>query len=294
MFLHLTLSVLLLPCWALLHFLPCSPSPKSWSIHETILINFMRFISYLVPICNLSLGVIDRETLPLPGTMKLTRAIWIPPLRDELLMSILKSNHVKPKRCPGFVWGTGSKDVGEIRVGKGENIILLFNGGGFTTGNSTEGNTLLTFCEFYLKSERLTLLSCLILYASALPLKLLSQSKIQHILSVDYRKVCHDPFPAQIQDAVSAYFYLVETVKVKPSQIFLAGYSAGGNLVLALARYLREGGWDLPNGILLFSPWVCMVDYFGPRSYLRPLADPGVDYITSFTVSSHMSHSPYF
>jgi len=48
----------------------------------------------------------------------------------------------------------------------------------------------------------------------------------------------------------------VHTVGFKPENIILAGDSAGGNLALALARYLAEYAPELkPGAMLLLSPW---------------------------------------
>jgi acetyl esterase/lipase len=72
-------------------------------------------------------------------------------------------------------------------------------------------------------------------------------------------------FPAALQDAVTAYMYLLYTLKVRPENIFLSGDSAGGNLAYALLRYLQythglKGSLDTPlpspRAALLWAPWV--------------------------------------
>ncbi|KAL3443959.1 Alpha/Beta hydrolase protein [Aspergillus insuetus] len=71
-------------------------------------------------------------------------------------------------------------------------------------------------------------------------------------------------FPAALQDAVTAYTYLLYTLNVRPENIVLSGDSAGGNLVLALLRYLHytqglkgASGTQLPSrAALLWAPWV--------------------------------------
>jgi acetyl esterase/lipase len=37
--------------------------------------------------------------------------------------------------------------------------------------------------------------------------------------------------------------------------LFLAGDSAGGGLTLALLQAVRDAGWPMPAGAVLFSPW---------------------------------------
>lgn len=55
---------------------------------------------------------------------------------------------------------------------------------------------------------------------------------------------------------MSAYFRLVEDIKIPPQNIIVAGDSAGGGLTLALMMYLRDNGYPLPGGGILMSPWV--------------------------------------
>ncbi|KAI5866563.1 alpha/beta hydrolase fold-3 domain-containing protein [Durotheca rogersii] len=71
-------------------------------------------------------------------------------------------------------------------------------------------------------------------------------------------------FPAPIQDAVTFYHYVV-SLGVDPKNIILSGDSAGGNVVIALLRYLEdlrartrtpEQLLPLPGGALVLSPWV--------------------------------------
>ncbi|PRQ77677.1 Alpha/Beta hydrolase fold [Rhodotorula toruloides] len=66
------------------------------------------------------------------------------------------------------------------------------------------------------------------------------------ILSVDYRLSPEVVFPASLLDAVHAFFYLTEDLKIPSSQVIVEGDSAGGHLALQLLMYLREARlpWD--------------------------------------------------
>jgi acetyl esterase/lipase len=57
---------------------------------------------------------------------------------------------------------------------------------------------------------------------------------------------------------VSTYFRLTDDLRVPPENLVVAGDSAGGALGLALLLYLRDNGYTLPGGAILFSPWVGM------------------------------------
>lgn len=65
-------------------------------------------------------------------------------------------------------------------------------------------------------------------------------------------------FPAALQDGITAYIYALEALKIPPSQIAFAGDLAGGNLVVALLRYINEENLalPLPRCTVLSSPWV--------------------------------------
>ena len=60
------------------------------------------------------------------------------------------------------------------------------------------------------------------------------------------------PFPAALDDAVAAYRWLIES-GFAPSNIMIAGDSAGGGLTLATLLALRDAGDTLPAGGILFS-----------------------------------------
>jgi len=89
---------------------------------------------------------------------------------------------------------------------------------------------------------------------------------VQRAFALEYRLSSTDPlpnanpFPAALIDAVAGYDYLVNTVGFDPSDIIIEGDSAGGNLALALTRYLvehcdRSEIPPAPGGLILVSPW---------------------------------------
>ena len=69
----------------------------------------------------------------------------------------------------------------------------------------------------------------------------------------NYRLAPEDPFPAAVDDAVSVYMALKE--EFPKAAIAIAGDSAGGGLVLALALSLQERGLPTPVAMALLSPW---------------------------------------
>jgi acetyl esterase/lipase len=90
---------------------------------------------------------------------------------------------------------------------------------------------------------------------------------VRRVFSVEYRLSSGkpfqvaNPFPTALLDALAGYLYLVNEVGFSPSDIIVEGDSAGGNLALALTRYLvgYKGITGLPappGSLILLSPWV--------------------------------------
>src|SRR5512132_722460 len=74
-------------------------------------------------------------------------------------------------------------------------------------------------------------------------------------LAVGYRLAPEHPFPAAIEDARSAYRFLLDQ-GFAPSKIAIGGDSAGGGLTLALMTSVRDAREPLPACAWLVSPWV--------------------------------------
>ncbi len=72
-------------------------------------------------------------------------------------------------------------------------------------------------------------------------------------LVINYRLAPENPFPAGLEDCVTAYHYLINE-GIRPEKIVVAGDSAGGNLTLALLVALRDGGSPLPGAAVAISP----------------------------------------
>lgn len=72
-------------------------------------------------------------------------------------------------------------------------------------------------------------------------------------LTIDYRLAPENPFPAGLDDCVTAYEWLLQ-IGISADKIVVAGDSAGGNLTLALLVALRDAGRPLPAGAVTLSP----------------------------------------
>jgi acetyl esterase/lipase len=73
--------------------------------------------------------------------------------------------------------------------------------------------------------------------------------------ALDYPLAPEHPYPAQLHSALAAYQWLLVTGH-DPTQLVVAGDSAGGNLVLALLLTLRQRGLPMPALVVGLCPWV--------------------------------------
>ncbi len=72
-------------------------------------------------------------------------------------------------------------------------------------------------------------------------------------LIIAYRLAPEHPYPAGLDDTLTAYSWLLEQ-NIQPKQIFLVGDSAGGGLVLSALLTIRERGMMLPAAAVCLSP----------------------------------------
>ena len=76
------------------------------------------------------------------------------------------------------------------------------------------------------------------------------------VLLPDYRLAPEHPFPAGLEDCISAYQWMLENGSDGPSParaVFIAGDSAGGGLTLSTLLALRDRGLPLPAGGIALS-----------------------------------------
>jgi monoterpene epsilon-lactone hydrolase len=103
-------------------------------------------------------------------------------------------------------------------------------------------------------------------------------------LAVGYRLAPENPFPAALDDALTAWRFL-RRQGIAPAHIAIGGDSAGGGLTVALINTLRDDKETLPACAWLVSPWTDLTmagstlttkDKTDPiihKAYLQELAD---------------------
>ena len=97
------------------------------------------------------------------------------------------------------------------------------------------------------------------------------------IFSIDYRKPPNNPFPAAPNDCLAVYKFIVKKINkymnIKPTNIYLAGDSAGGNLACSLMGSILKNNLPIPQGIYLAYPAVDLRIQFSP-SKIHAVTDP--------------------
>jgi epsilon-lactone hydrolase len=103
-------------------------------------------------------------------------------------------------------------------------------------------------------------------------------------LAISYRLAPENPFPAALEDAMTAWHFL-RRQGIAAKHIAIGGDSAGGGLSLVVALKLRDVKEELPACLWLVSPWTDLtmsgstlitkeaVDPLIHKSYLCELAD---------------------
>lgn len=160
-------------------------------------------------------------------------------------------------------------DVKAWRVSRhgsnGRNVVLHFHGGGYLIG-SAKGS---------------------IEYAARL-----ANAVDGACYSVEYRLAPEHPYPAAIDDAISAYRALLAR-GIPSSSILLSGESSGGGLAIALALALKTAGDPLPAGILSVAPFADLT-LSGPSIRTFNGDDPAAnrDLLTFMGASYFQGHEP--
>jgi acetyl esterase/lipase len=186
--------------------------------------------------------------------------VWIQPIESDLVLGDVKkwavNVNVAPTRIPGY-WlgrpGATSDIPSGASPAPGEKVVLALHGGAYVALSANPNDQTAAIARGLLKHV----------------------PSVRRVLSVEYRLSAGapnppaNPFPTALLDALAGYAYLVRVVGFNPADIIVEGDSAGGNLALALTRYLVENAdaftaaaadagtpvLSPPGAIVLLSPW---------------------------------------
>jgi monoterpene epsilon-lactone hydrolase len=95
------------------------------------------------------------------------------------------------------------------------------------------------------------------------------------VLAIDYRLMPENQRKDGIEDCKTAYRWMLENGPggaAKPSRVYMSGDSAGGNLSLLIASWIRDQGLRAPDAVIALSPLVDCT-YSGPSIRSNLLTD---------------------
>src|SRR5580698_10457684 len=98
----------------------------------------------------------------------------------------------------------------------------------------------------------------------------LGRASGMRVLFPEYRLAPEHPFPAALDDVLTAWRWLRTELDLSASSIAVAGDSAGGGLAVALLVATRDAGEPLPTAAALMSP---TVDLTGSGASMTERAD---------------------
>lgn len=111
----------------------------------------------------------------------------------------------------------------------------------------------------------------------------ISRASKARVLIIDYRLAPEHPFPAAVEDATAAYRWLVSAGGIDPSNLIVAGDSAGGGLTVASLVKLRDEGDAPPAGAVCLSPWTdlaCTGETLKTKAEVDPFVTPeGIEFM---------------
>jgi acetyl esterase/lipase len=101
-------------------------------------------------------------------------------------------------------------------------------------------------------------------WAGQVQTELKDANKSSAFLFVEYTLVPHGTYPVQFKEGVESLDYVINDLKHSPSDVILAGDSAGGNMCLAVLSHIMHPSPDVPTlnlkgklkGLVLVAPWV--------------------------------------
>ena len=102
----------------------------------------------------------------------------------------------------------------------------------------------------------------------------ISAASAAKVLLIDYRLAPEHPFPAAVDDAASAWRWLLQQ-GFAANRLAIAGDSAGGGLTIATLVNLRDQKLGLPACAAAISPWVDL-EGLGNSITMRSAQDPMV------------------
>ena len=162
------------------------------------------------------------------------RIMSVLPMDDDIQTERVGVNGVPAE----WIWAPESQE---------DRVILYLHGGGYLFGSARTHRVMLAH---------------------------LARAAKARVLALDYRLAPEIPFPAPVEDSVSAYQWLLSK-GISSEKMAFGGDSAGGGLVIAALVALRAVGEPMPAAGVCISAWTDM-ESTGPSMATNAETDPSV------------------
>ena len=226
-----------LPFWLVLYALPHLRPHLKWTYRQAINNRVIRSCVYHWSVME------ARTPIRLEPAEEKERFVLIEPSEKNIYRGVLAATAVKPETTGG----TWFPSLHNPDSGHEKRVVLFCHGGAFVLGEGRSAD-----CGFVFKT--------------------LSENLEAEVFSVSYRLSSNpgNEFPAALQDLVTAYQYLLD-IQIEAKRIIVAGDSCGGNIIVALLRYIAENPGILPppSAAVLCSPWLDLTSARDPTNIDR-------------------------
>ncbi|KAJ5620600.1 hypothetical protein N7510_004584 [Penicillium lagena] len=236
-------SVIYLPLFAVAYLRPEQRQDRNWTYRQALMNTVLKVSLQLFSAFHM------RPSLSLKPHHEGNRFVLIEPANLELYTGVALDPKIEPEILGG-TWYPKRFSPDSV-IPEGQYVVLHIHGGAYILGRGRTAS-----CGFLAKN-------------------FLSHTPSAYVFSLQYR-LAGDPkgrFPAQLQDVISAYSYLIHTLRIPASRIVLSGDSCGGDLVLALLRYIVQYNSSsllpAPKCGWIFSPWCNVPNGFNTEAWIN-------------------------
>ncbi|KAI1266055.1 Alpha/Beta hydrolase protein [Xylariaceae sp. FL1019] len=226
---------------------------REWGVLQCLGRAYLKSYFHLVSVTRHQSG----EQLVRPKSIG-AEFLTINPHADQgFLPELFKPQNIQPTAVPAL-WFRGRDRPSAVKLSEEQKLVLHFPGGAFVLPIATN-----------VVGEGVAALMAEHMAAGTL----FTQYRIS--CSMDTR------FPAAIQDIITTYHHVINA-GLDPKRIILSGDSAGGNLVIAVLRYLEsQDQLPLPSGAMAFSPPVHVTshareDYESYQNSIKDILTPSL------------------
>lgn len=248
-------SFLYLPWYAVSYLRPRRRQNPEWTYRQAILNTYLKISLHAFTILHI------RPSLSLRHGFEGKRFVLVEPAHPVLYNGVTEDKEIKPETIGG-TWYPRPFSADPI-IPDGYHVVLHLHGGSYMIGDGRSAT-----CRFLAKN-------------------FLAYTPSRYVFCPQYRLAGNSKcrFPAQLQDAITAYSYLINTLRIPASRIVLSGDSSGGHLVLGLLRYIAHFDDTAllpePKCSWLWSPWCDILSADDRAAWIENPNYP-TEYVPSF------------